>query len=57
MHLGIIKIVYNRKEMHFMDDRLVNLGEEEYLTALTIWWFWISDCKYVLLLVFGIDFF
>ncbi len=34
MHLGIIKIAYNRTAMHFMDDRLVNLGEKEFLTVL-----------------------
>ncbi len=36
MHLGIIKIIYNRTAqpdvlicaMHFMDDRFMNLGEE-----------------------------
>ncbi len=34
MHLGIIKITYNRTETHFMDDRFVNLGEEVILTLL-----------------------
>ncbi len=34
MHLGIIKITYNRTTMHFMDDRFVNLGEEVILTLL-----------------------
>ncbi len=28
MHLGIIKITYNRTATHFMDDSFVNLGEE-----------------------------
>ncbi len=32
MHLGIIKITYNRTATHFMDDRFVNLGEEVILT-------------------------
>ncbi len=32
MHLGIIKIIYNRTATHFMDDRFVNLGEEVILT-------------------------
>ncbi len=27
MHLGIIKITYNRTATHFMDDSFVNLGE------------------------------
>ncbi len=57
---------------HFMDDCFVNLGEYKagcaqrlFLKknrvnsdfAMTIWHFWISDCKYVLLLfkVFAID--
>ncbi len=34
MHLGIIKITYNRTATHFMDDRFVNLGEEVILTFL-----------------------
>ncbi len=34
MHLGIIKITYNRTAMHFMDDRFVNLGDEVILTLL-----------------------
>ncbi len=34
MHLGIIKITYNRTATHFMDDRFVNLGEEVILTLL-----------------------
>ncbi len=33
MHLGIIKISYNRTAMHFMDS-FVNLGEEVILTLL-----------------------
>ncbi len=28
MHLGIIKITYNRTITHFMDDSFVNLGDE-----------------------------
>ncbi len=28
MHLGIIKITYNRTATHFMDDSFVNLGDE-----------------------------
>ncbi len=56
---------------HFMDDSFVNLGQYKagyawrlFLKkkvhsdfAMTIWRFWISDCKYVLLLVqvFAID--
>ncbi len=35
MHLGIIKITYNRTATHFMDDRFVNLGEEVILTMLS----------------------
>ncbi len=34
MHLGIIKIIYNRRATHFMDDSFVNLGEEVILTLL-----------------------
>ncbi len=34
LHLGIIKIAYNRTAMHFMDDSFVNLGEEVILTLL-----------------------
>ncbi len=34
MHLGIIKITYNRTAMHFMDDRFVNLGKEVIFTLL-----------------------
>ncbi len=34
MHLGIIKITYNKTVMHFMDDRFMNLGEEVILTLL-----------------------
>ncbi len=34
MHLGIIKITYNRTATHFMYDRFVNLGEEVILTLL-----------------------
>ncbi len=34
MHLGIIKITYNRTATHFMDDRFVNLGDEVILTLL-----------------------
>ncbi len=34
MHLGIIKITYNRTATHFMDDCFVNLGEEVILTLL-----------------------
>ncbi len=34
MHLGIIKIIYNRTATHFMEDRFVNLGEEIILTLL-----------------------
>ncbi len=34
MHLGIIKITYNRTTTHFMDDRFVNLGKEVILTLL-----------------------
>ncbi len=34
MHLGIIKITYNRTATHFMDDRFVNLGKEVILTLL-----------------------
>ncbi len=36
MHIGIIKITYNRTATQFMDDRFVNLGEEVILTAMTI---------------------
>ncbi len=35
MHLGIIKITYNRTVTHFMDNRFVNLGEEVILTLLS----------------------
>ncbi len=72
MHLGIIKIVYNRTAQpkcsncatHFMDNSFVNPGEykaglhkcyfKKWVNsdfAMTIWRFWISHCKYVLLLV------
>ncbi len=34
MHLGIIKITYNRTAKHFMDDSFMNLGEEVILTLL-----------------------
>ncbi len=34
MHLGIIKITYNRTATHFMDDRFMNLWEEIILTLL-----------------------
>ncbi len=34
MHLGIIKITYNRTATHFMDDSFVNLGEEVILNLL-----------------------
>ncbi len=34
MHLGIIKIIYNRTATHFMDDSFVSLGEEVILTLL-----------------------
>ncbi len=34
MHLGIIKITYNRTATHFMDDSFVNRGEEVILTLL-----------------------
>ncbi len=34
MHLGIIKITYNRTATHFIDDRFVNLGEEVIVTFL-----------------------
>ncbi len=34
MHLGIIKITYNRTATDLMDDRFVNLGEEVILTFL-----------------------
>ncbi len=34
MHLGIIKITYNRTSTHFMDDRFMNLGEEVILILL-----------------------
>ncbi len=34
MHLGIIKITYNRTATHFTDDSFVNLGEEVILTLL-----------------------
>ncbi len=34
MHLGIIKITYNRTATHFMDDRFVNLGKEVIPTLL-----------------------
>ncbi len=34
MHLGIIKITYNRTAMQFMDGRFMNLGEEVILTLL-----------------------
>ncbi len=34
MHLGIIKITYNRTAMHFMDEHFMNLGEEVILTLL-----------------------
>ncbi len=32
LHLGIIKIAYNRTAMHFMDDSFMNLGKEVILT-------------------------
>ncbi len=32
MHLGIIKITYNRTATHYINDRFVNLGEEVNLT-------------------------
>ncbi len=34
MHLGIIKITYNRTVTHSMDDSFMNLGEEIILTLL-----------------------
>ncbi len=34
--LGIIKITYNRKATHFMDDRFVNQGGGNYGFAMTI---------------------
>ncbi len=34
MHLGIVKITYNRTATHFMDNSFVNLGEEIILTLL-----------------------
>ncbi len=34
MHLGIIKITYNRTATHFRDERFVNLGEK---VILTLW--------------------
>ncbi len=34
MHLGIIKITYNRTATHFMDNSFMNLGEEVILTLL-----------------------
>ncbi len=34
MHLGIIKITYNKTAIYFMEDRFVNLGEEIILTLL-----------------------
>ncbi len=34
MHLGIIKITYNRTAINFMDDSFVNLGKEVILTFL-----------------------
>ncbi len=34
MHWAIIKITFNRTEMHFMDDHLVNIGEKVILTSL-----------------------
>ncbi len=34
MHLEIINIIYNRVAMHFMDNSIVNLGEEVILTLL-----------------------
>ncbi len=34
MHLGIVKITYNRTATHFMDDCFVNLEEEIILTLL-----------------------
>ncbi len=36
MHLGIIKITYNRTETHFMDDSFVNLGGGDSDFAMTI---------------------
>ncbi len=64
MHLGIIKITYNRTAQprcyhnafygwQFHEPR--RGGNSDF--AMTIWRFWISDCKYVLLLfqVFAID--
>ncbi len=32
MRLGIINIIYNRVATYFMDDSIVNLGEEVILT-------------------------
>ncbi len=40
MHLGIIKITYNRTALHFMDDRFVNLREGVILTLQ-----WQSDAS------------
>ncbi len=36
MHLGIVKITYNRTATHFMDDSFVNLGEEVILTSESV---------------------
>ncbi len=41
MHLGIIKITYNRTATHFMDNHFMNLGEEVILTLL--WQFGTSE--------------
>ncbi len=37
LHLGIIKITYNRTATHFMDDIFVNLGGGNSDFALTVW--------------------
>ncbi len=71
MHLGIIKITYNRtaqprcsnlcNAFYGQQFREPRRGDNSLLYlfdfAMTIWRFWISDCKYVLLLVwvFAID--
>ncbi len=56
MHLGLIKITYNRTPTHFMDDRLVNLGEK---VILTLPWqsgaFESATVFFVISLIFAID--
>ncbi len=44
MHLGIIKITYNRTATHFMDDSFVKLGDE----VIHAMWAIATDSKSVL---------